>query len=92
MRETLQLVKGDIALLVFGDHPDFITIDNRYAFLGKYHDLWDFQAIVERISDNKLFSFTWSDAYQEINKHLSKHDFTTLTEVQPRIVSTTIYV
>ena len=89
MKETLQLVKNDIALLVFGDHPDFITIDSRYAFLEEDHDLWDF--IVERISDNKLFSFIWSDSYDGINRHLDKNDFVTLTEVQPRIVSTTIY-
>ena len=90
-RETIEIINKDISLLIYDDHPDFRNIDERYKFLGEDHDLLEFEAIVQRISDGKFFSFIWFDAYNGINYHIDKNDITILTEVFETSKIITVY-
>lgn len=90
-RELIEIINSDISLLLYDDYPGFRTINNRYEFIGEDHDEWEFEAIVQRISDKKYFSFTWFDGYQGINRCLDKRDFTTLKEVKESTKLITVY-
>lgn len=87
------ILKGSVVEEILDNyHPDFTCIDLHYKYIGVDHDLWEFTAIVQRISDNKFFSVNWFDNYscnwEELG--LDEDDYE-LIEVIPKQVISTIY-
>lgn len=71
---------------------EFKLIDCRYKFVDMDHDVWDFEAIVQRISDSKFFSFIWSDNYSCTMKEMYGEDYEIeFKEVVPTKVSKIVY-
>ena len=77
---------------IINDNDDeFELIDPHYKFIDEDHDLWRFEAIVKRKSDNKYFSVQWEDSYHGIYEHFDEEEIYTLTEVHQKTVNMIIY-
>ena len=87
------IIKGNkLEEILENNSSEFKVVIYDYKFIGVDHDLWEFETILQRFSDNKFFSVNRFDNYS-CNWHelgLDEEDFE-LTEVIPREVMTTIY-
>lgn len=86
-------IKGKELEEILDDYSlEYACINSQYKYIGVDHDLWEFQAIIQRVSDEKFFSVNWFDSYscnwEELG--LDEDDFE-LTEVFPKQVLTTVY-
>lgn len=91
-KETITIIGKELENILDNYSLEYSCIDLRYKYIGVDHDLWEFQAIIQRVSDEKFFSVNWFDSYQ-CNWHelgLDEDDFE-LEEVFPKIITTTIY-
>jgi|ERR1035437_3477774 hypothetical protein len=99
-KETFIVNGRELEDILDSYHLEYGVINMHYKFIGVDHDLWEFQAIVQRTSDHKYFSVNWFDNYtcnwsdnyacnwSELG--LNDDNFE-LTEVTPKQIMTTIY-
>ena len=90
----MKIIKNleEIQNILYDDDKDFELIDNHYKFHGVDHDMWEFEAIVKRIEDNRYFSFRWFDNYScGMRDMFDDDEIFELKQVYPKTKLVTIY-
>lgn len=90
-KERITINLEQFAEILNDEFLNFKLIDSRYKFHDQDHDLWRFEAIVQRIFDKTFFSVMWEDSYHGLYTHFDKDDTWELVEVVPKEVKTIIY-
>jgi len=92
IKEEVIIFGKEFIEILDNESDNFEIVEDYKKLLGVDHDLWEFEVILQRATDDKFFS---TSAFYNYNCNMS--DYTEddeefiLMEVQPKQVMTTIY-